>query len=90
MAHSLSAKKRIRQDVKKRGRNRWRIRGVRDLLRDYDELILHGSVEDTEKKLSEINKALDAAATAGPLHKKNASRKMSRLAARLNAKKAHA
>lgn len=90
MAHSLSAKKRIRQNQKRRARNRWRNRTLHDAKREYDELILHGSVEDAKKKLDELYKILDRNTTHGPLHKNAASRAKSRLAARLNAKAATA
>jgi len=90
MAHSLSAKKRIRQNAKRRARNRWRKAEYRESIKDYRELILHGSVEDCETKLQAIYKELDQVASKGTLHKSTASRYKSRLAARLNAKKAEA
>jgi len=88
MAHSLSAKKRIRQNVKSRARNRWRNVTYRTQIKDFRELILHGSVEDSEKKLQEIYKTLDQTASTSAMHKNTASRYKSRLAAQLNAKKA--
>lgn len=88
MAHSLSAKKRIRQNVKARARNRWRNVTYRTQIKDFRELILHGSVEDSEKKLQEIYKTLDQTASTSAMHKNTASRYKSRLAAQLNAKKA--
>jgi small subunit ribosomal protein S20 len=90
MAHSLSAKKRIRQNAKARARNRWRKRGVRDLVKDFNELILHGSADDAEAKLREIYKEVDQVASTSTMHKNTASRYKSRLATRLNQKKAAA
>jgi small subunit ribosomal protein S20 len=90
MAHSASAKKRIRQNIKARARNRWRKRGVRDLVKDFHELILHGSADDDEAKLREIYKEVDQVASTSTMHKNTASRYKSRLAARLNQKKAGA
>lgn len=87
MAHSLSAKKRIRQNVKARARNRWRKAGYRTQIKDYRELILHGTVEDAEAKLREIYKTLDQVASTPAMHKNTASRYKSRLAAQLNGKK---
>jgi len=86
MAHSLSAKKRIRQNDKARSRNRWRKRDYRDLRKDYEELLLHGSIEDCQTKLSAIFKQLDQIASKGTIHKNTASRHKSRLAKRLNVK----
>jgi len=90
MAHSLSAKKRIRQNVKRRALNRWRSRNYRESIKQYHELILHGSVEQCEEKLSVIYKQLDQTAATPALHKNTASRYKARLAARLNNKRAAA
>ncbi|MEO0966283.1 MAG: 30S ribosomal protein S20 [Planctomycetota bacterium] len=87
MAHSLSAKKRIRQNVKRRALNRWRNRGYREAIKEYDELILHGSVEQCEEKLSALYKQLDQTAATPAMHKNTASRYKARLSARLNRKR---
>ncbi|MEO1235324.1 MAG: 30S ribosomal protein S20 [Planctomycetota bacterium] len=90
MANSPSAKKRIRQNAKHRARNRWIKTGYRTKIKDYREAILHGSVEEAETQLQGIYKALDQAASTPALHKNTASRYKSRLAAKLNEKKASA
>ena len=90
MANSVSARKRIRQNASHRARNRWTKAGYREQIKNYRELILHGSVEDAEAKLGEVYKTLDQAASTPALHKKTASRYKSRLAAKLNEKKAAA
>ena len=87
MAHSLSAKKRIRQNVKRRALNRWRKTSYRDAIKDYRELILHGSVEESEAKLKELYKILDQTASTPAMHKNTASRYKSRLSAQLNKKR---
>ncbi len=89
MAHSLSAKKRIRQNVKSRSRNRWRKRTYRELRKDYEELLLHGSAEDCQTKLSAIYKTLDQIAAKGTIHKNTARRHKSRLAKRLSVKQGY-
>lgn len=88
MAHSLSAKKRIRQNVKRRALNRWRKADYRVAIKDYRELILHGSVADAQAKLNEIYKMLDQAAATPAMHRNTASRYKSRLSAKLNEKSA--
>ena len=90
MANSASAKKRIRQNAKSRARNRWVKAGYRNAIKDYRELILHGTVEEAQTKLDGIYKMLDQAASTPALHKNTASRYKSRLAAKLNEKKAAA
>jgi small subunit ribosomal protein S20 len=90
MANSLSAKKRIRQNIKQRARNRWRKIQFRTAVTEYTETILHGTVEDAETQLSGIYKVLDKVAAKGTIHKNTASRYKGRLTAKLNAKKAQA
>ncbi len=90
MANSPSAKKRIVQAAKSRARNRWTKAGYRAEIKEYRETILHGSVEEAEKQLQGIYKTLDQAASTPALHKNTASRYKSRLAAKLNEKKASA
>ncbi|MFW6060699.1 MAG: 30S ribosomal protein S20 [Phycisphaeraceae bacterium] len=87
MAHSLSAKKRVRQNLKQRARNRWRKRDVREAIKDYREAILHQSVDEAEQKLRGLYKLLDQVAAKGTFHKNTAARTKSRLAARLQHKK---
>lgn len=87
MAHSLSAKKRIRQNDKRRALNRWRNRAYRGAIREYHETILHGTVEQAEEQLKGLYKILDQTASTPAMHKNAASRTKSRLAARLNAKR---
>ncbi|MEE9404759.1 MAG: 30S ribosomal protein S20 [Algisphaera sp.] len=87
MANSLSAKKRIKQNVRSRARNRWVKAGFRTKIKAYQETLLHGSVEQAETELKGIYKALDQAAASPALHKNTASRYKSRLSAKLNAKR---
>jgi len=87
MAHSLSAKKRVRQNAKRKAYNQWRKRQYRSAIREYRELILHGTEEEAEAKLRDLSRLLDRVADKGVIHKKTAARYKSRLAARLNAKK---
>jgi len=88
MAHSPSAKKRIRQNAKRRALNRWRKRSFRDAIKTYSETILHGTVEQAEKELQELYKLLDKAASGSTIHPNAAARTKSRLTTKLNIKKA--
>ena len=88
MANSLSAKKRIRQNAKRRAVNRWRKDRIRTKVKEYDEAVLHGSVEDAQSKLSGLYKMLDQVSSTSTMHKNTAARRKKRLTARLNAKKA--
>ena len=88
MAHSLTAKKRIRQNIKRRAVNRWRKVRFRAAIKDYRETLLHGTVEKATEELHGLYKLLDQVAAKGTIHKNTASRYKSRLATRLNHKKA--
>lgn len=90
MAHSLSASKRIRQNIKHRALNRWRKSCYREAIKRFDETVLHGSIEDATDQLKSLYKLLDQVADTGTIHKNTASRHKSRLALRLNARKASA
>lgn len=90
MAHSLSAKKRIRQNVKRRALNRWRKTQYRVAIKQFDETVLHGTLDDAKSQLSALYKLLDQVAASGTIHKNTASRYKSRLSGRLNTKMASA
>lgn len=90
MAHSVSARKRIRQNITRRLRNRRRKDRVRTAVKAFNETILHGKPEDGQKQLKDLYKLLDRVAATGTIHKNAAARKKSRLAAKLNAKLAGA
>ncbi len=90
MAHSLSAKKRNRQNIKRRALNRWRKDRYRTVIKEYRETLLHGSNEQAEEQLKGIYKMLDQVASTSTIHKNTAARYKSRLARRLNQKVAAA
>jgi small subunit ribosomal protein S20 len=86
MAHSLSAKKRIRQNEKRRARNRWRTRILRDAVREFLDKLAHGSSADAETSFRAVTKVIDRSAAKGVIHKNQAARRKSRLSKRLKAK----
>lgn len=88
MAHSLSAKKRVRQTEKRRARNRARKAIVRDTIKGFSAAVLAGDVAKAETELNKVVSRLDKVAGKGTLHKNTAARKRSRLAKKLNALKA--
>jgi small subunit ribosomal protein S20 len=90
VAHSLSAKKRIRQNVKRRMLNRMRNSTLRTRLRTVQEAFVHGTVADSESALKAAIRQLDREANRGTLHRNAAARRKSRLVRRLNALKAKA
>jgi len=87
VAHSLSAKKRIRQNVSRRGINRARRSTLRTKLRKCGDLLARGSADTAAGAIRETCQTLDREANRGTLHRNAAARRKSRLARRLNALK---
>lgn len=88
MAHSLSAKKRIRQTQKRRARNRARKDQVKAQTKSFLSAIAANDVTGAETELNKLAQRLDRIAAKGVIHKNAAARKRSRLAKRLNLLKA--
>ena len=88
MAHSLSAKKRVRQNAKKRATNRARKSQVKTQIKHFETVLGAGDVEAASEQYQLVARKLDKTSAAGTMHKKTAARKKSRLAKQLNSLKA--
>lgn len=86
MAHSLSAKKRIRQNAKRNARNRWRLKSMRGAIKDFLDKLAHGSTSDAQTAFKKVTQLIDRTAAKGTIHKNQAARRKSRLSKRLKAK----
>ncbi len=87
MAHSLSAKKRVRQNETQKMVNRTRRSKVKSEIKKLEELLLAGNQEAAQAQFKVVTKKLDQVSSTSTMHKKTASRKKSRLAKRVNALK---
>jgi len=87
VAHSLSAKKRARQNLKRRAINRARKSIVKTKIKDLDEAILTGDVDKAENQLKALTRKIDKVASTSTMHKNTAARVKSRQAKRVNALK---
>ena len=85
MATHKSAEKRIRQTEKRTAINRARKSRVRTFVKKVETAIAGGSKEAAQAALKEAQPELHRAATKGVMHKNTVSRKLSRLALRINA-----
>jgi small subunit ribosomal protein S20 len=85
VAHSLSAKKRIRQNLTRRERNRARKGALKTRIRKFTDAVRAGDTEKAQTEFRSAVKTLDQTAAKGTLHRNAVSRKKSRLARRLNA-----
>lgn len=85
MANSPQSKKRARQNEKRFAINKARRSRIRTYLRKVEEAIASGVKEDAIAALKAAQPELMRGVTKGVYHKNTASRKISRLAARVNA-----
>jgi small subunit ribosomal protein S20 len=88
VAHSLSAKKRVRQDAKRRMVNRARKSEVKTLIKHFEKAVAGGDAAAAAEQFRLVSKRLDKVASTSTMHKRTAARKKSRLAKKLNALKA--
>ena len=85
MANSPQAKKRARQNEKRFQVNKARRSRIRTFLRKVEEAIESGNKEDATAALRLAAPELMRGVTKGVYHKNTASRKVSRLTARVKA-----
>jgi small subunit ribosomal protein S20 len=88
VAHSISAKKRIRQNARRRTINRARRSRVKTLIKQLGAAVGAGDVEAAGEQFKMVSSRLDKTAATSAMHKRTAARKKSRLARKLNALKA--
>ena len=87
MAHSLSAQKRIRQNLKAKARNRARKESIKLATKSFLGALAAGDAGKAETELRATVAVLDRVASKHTIHKNAAARKRSRLTLRLNALK---
>ncbi len=85
MANHPSAAKRHRQSLAHNARNREARRAIREQIKKALEAIASGNKAEAKKEIIAAERVLAKAATRGLVHKKNAARRVSRLASRLSA-----
>ena len=79
MAIIKSAKKALRQSIKKRARNLIYINKIKSLVKEARLLIAQKKAKEAKGILSQIYKIFDKAAKVGIIKKNTASRKKSRI-----------
>lgn len=86
MAHSISARKRVRQNLKNRARNRWRMKAMRDAIKVFVQKVHNGTEAEATQAFQAVSKIVDKSASKGVIHKNQAARRKSRMSKRLKAK----
>ena len=85
MANSAQSKKRARQNETRFAANKARRSRVRTFIRKVEEAIASGDKDAAQSALQAAQPELMRGVTKGVFHKNTASRKMSRLSARVKA-----
>ena len=88
MPITKSAKKALRQNVRRRARNLVYKKKMRDLIKRVRNLVSEKKNEEAKKLLPQIYKVLDKTAKVGIIKKNTASRKKSRLTKLVEKKRA--
>ncbi|MEN0020969.1 MAG: 30S ribosomal protein S20 [Planctomycetota bacterium] len=83
MAHSISAQKRVRQNITARSRNRWRLRTMRDAIKDFQQHLASGDLDSARESMRKAGSVIDRTAQKGVIHKNQAARRKSRMVAAL-------
>ena len=82
-----SAIKRARQSIKRHQRNKAVLHGTKTVAKKVKSAVAENNPELAQTLLREATSALSKAVTKGSLHRKTASRKVSRLAKSVNSTK---
>ena len=85
MANTPSAKKAARKIATRTAVNKARRSDMRTNVRKLEEAIAAGNADAAKAELQRVQPIIMRAATKGIIHRNNASRKVSRLAARVKA-----
>ncbi|MCG8545285.1 MAG: 30S ribosomal protein S20 [Alphaproteobacteria bacterium] len=83
MAHTTSAKKRVRQTERRTIRNRARKSRLRTFVRRVEEAIASGDKQAAESAFKSAMPEMHRSVTKGVIHRNTAARKLSRLSARI-------
>ncbi|MGC9031422.1 MAG: 30S ribosomal protein S20 [Minisyncoccia bacterium] len=81
-----SAKKELRKNEKRRIRNLFWKRKIKNLEKEIKNLVLENKIEEAKKILPEFYKIIDKAAKNNVLKKNTASRKKSKIVKLINSK----
>jgi small subunit ribosomal protein S20 len=88
MANTKSAKKQIKKNIKRYHINLARKTAIKTAIKKFLLSLTSNSLEESNNLLKDVSSKLHRAKGKGLIHKNNASRKLSRLTKKLNAKRA--
>ncbi len=85
MANHRSSKKRIRRNAKRAAINTSRRSRLRTFIKNVETAVLAGDAQAAKSALSLAQPEIDRCVAKGILHRRTASRKLSRLSAKIKA-----
>ena len=85
MAHSLSAKKRVRQNLRRRTQNKAQKTRLRSLAKRLRAVVSEKQTDKAQELLKVAYKLYDQAASKGVIHQRTAARYKSRLGSLMRA-----
>ncbi len=83
MANLKTSKKDVRSSARKRIYNDRRRKKMRELIKEFNELVEENKLKEAEEIFPELQKAIDKAEKRGVIKPKNAARKKSRFSKKL-------
>ncbi|HIC97814.1 MAG TPA: 30S ribosomal protein S20 [Aquificaceae bacterium] len=84
MANTKQAIKRLRRDRKRRERNRYHLSRMRTYVKKLRRMVQEGKVEEAKEFMPKVVSVIYHTASKGVIHKREASRRVSRLSHLLN------
>ena len=87
MPNTNTAKKRLRQDAKRRQRNRAAKTRMKTFSKKIVDAAEAGKTDDAQEHMHTLQEIVDKAAKSGAIHRNKAARRKSRMQKRINAAK---
>lgn len=84
MAHTKSAKKRIRQSRQRASRNKKIKNEVKNAIKRFLQLLNQGNTEEAKKRFPQVISIIDSAWAKGVWHKNKVAREKSKLMKKFN------
>ena len=84
MAHTVSGRKRVRQTIKKQARNTAYKSTMKTMVKKYLQAIESKNKDEATVQLNSLTAFIAKVSGKGVIHRKKASRKISRLTRKLN------
>ncbi len=72
--------------AKNKARNRWRMKGMREAVREFLDKVAHGTEKEATDAFRKVARVVDRTTAKGVIHKNQGARRKSRMSKRLKSK----